>query len=176
MASAADCKGVRSGLLKMAVSAFAGLPILLLPSTASPNSGTLHFGGNITYSNACAIIVGAPGTITPNPDSTQLSSKNAGGKQGIADVYSIWRYGISVSSPDFFTNAPSGGNDNTTFTTTFSGESLYHGRTFPERSGDRPVRLRNGYSITRVYVDLEADRTDSFPSGDYSAVAIVRCE
>ncbi|MCB1423543.1 MAG: hypothetical protein KDJ69_13985 [Nitratireductor sp.] len=163
-------------MFQTVAAAIAGLPVLLFPATATPASGTIQFGGNITYSNSCSIVVGAPGTITPNADSTQLSSKNAGGQQGVADIYSIHRYDISVSSPDFFTNAPSGGNDNATFTTTFSGESLHRGRTFSERPGDSPVRLRNGYSITRVFVDLEADRTDSFPSGNYTAVAIVRCE
>lgn len=166
---------IRTNVLRGIASAVLTL-VTLFPSTAAPSSGTLHFGGNITYSNACAIVVGAPGAITPNPDGTKLSSKNAGGQQGVADVYSIWHYDISVSSPDFFTNAPAGGNDNTTFTTTFSGESLYRGRTFSERPGDSPVRLRNGYSITRVHVDLEAGRNDSFPSGDYTAVTIVRCE
>lgn len=176
MRGVADYRNMRTGLLKAAIASFAGLSVVLAPATAIPSSGTLHFGGNITYSNSCAIVVGAPGTITPNSDSTQLSSKNAGGKQGVADIYSIRRYDISVSSPDFFTNAPPDGNTNTTFTTTFSGESLYRGRSFSERPGDSPVRLRNGYSITRVYVDLEADRADSFPAGDYTAVTIVRCE
>ena len=176
MAGKACFPGKRTTALKMMAAAITSLPVLLFPATAVPSSGTIHFGGNITYSNSCAIVVGAPGTITPNPDSTQLSSKNAGGQQGVADIYSIHRYDISVSSPDFFTNAPAGGNDNTTFTATFSGESLHRGRTFSERPGDSPVRLRNGYSITRVFVDLEADRTGSFPSGEYTAVAIVRCE
>ncbi len=169
-------KGLGAILRKAAAAVVAAMIILLPPVSATGGSGTLHFGGNITYSNACAIVVGAPGTITPNADSTKLSSKNAGGQQGVADIYSIRRYRISVSSPDFFTNAPSGGNDTTTFTTTFSGESLYRGRDFAERPGDNSVRLRRGYSITRVYVDLEAERPDSFPSGDYTAVTIVRCE
>ena len=176
MAGKACFRNKRKTVLKTMAMAIAGLPGLLFPAIASPSSGTIHFGGNITYSNSCSIVVGAPGIISPNPDSTQLSSKNAGGKQGVADIYSIHSYDISVSSPDFFTNAPAGGNGNTTFTTTFSGESLHRGRTFSERPGESPVRLRNGYSITRVYVDLEADRPDSFPSGSYTAVAIVRCE
>lgn len=176
MGNKADFRGTSKVLLRRTLASIAGLSALLAPATAIPSSGTLHFGGNITYSNSCAIVVGAPGTITPNPGSTQLSSKNPGGQQGVADIYSIWRYDISVTSPDFFTNAPPDANTNTTFKATYSGESLYRGRSFSERPGDSSVRLRNGYSITRVYVDLEADRTESFPAGDYTAVAIVRCE
>ena len=82
--------------------AIAGLCALLPPVNAIASSGAIQFGGNITNNNACSIIVGGPGTISPNPDGTRLSSKNTGGQRGIADIYSIWRYDISVSSPNFF--------------------------------------------------------------------------
>lgn len=149
---------------------------VMAPGNSYAASGNIYFGGDITYNNACVIVVGNSGTIVPSVNGDQLSSKLSGGQQGTAEIYSLWRYDISVSAPGFFSNSPQGGSDNVSFSTTFSGESVYRGRNFNERSGDNSVRLRRGYSITRVYVDLVADRPDVFPAGNYTAQATVRCE
>lgn len=138
--------------------------------------GNVQFGVNLTTNNSCVVVVQSGGTLTTNANGTQLSSKNAGGQAGIADVYSISRYRISVDAPPFFLVSPPGGNDNVTFSATFSGRSLYRGRNFNERSGTRSVRLRRGYSVTRVTANVVADRTQAFPAGTYQTVAILRCE
>lgn len=148
----------------------------LVPGSAMAASGNIYFGGDITYNNACVIIVGNPGTLASSVNGDQLSSKLSGGQQGTADIYSIWRYDISVSAPGFFSTAPQGGNDSVNFTASFSGQSLYRGRTFAERPGNDPVRLRTGFSVTRVFVDLVADRPNVFPAGNYATQATVRCE
>lgn len=148
-------------------------------STATPAlaaSGSVYFGGDITVSAACVVIVRDPGTLAPSADGHQLSSKLPGGSQGTADIYSIRRYDVSVSAPGFFSTAPQGGNDNVTFTATFSGQSIFRGLTFPERPGDNAIELDSGFTATRLFVDVVADRTNVFPAGNYSTQATVRCE
>jgi type 1 fimbria pilin len=147
-----------------------------VPKFANASSGNIHFSGNVTSDNACVITLIQNGAMVVDPTSTQMSSKVAGGVAGIAEISSLRNYWISVSSPTFFQSSPSGGSDGVTFTTTFSGQNIYRGRTFSERPGSNAVRLRNGFSITRVNVHVVANRLDAFPSGDYTAVTIVRCE
>lgn len=144
--------------------------------TSFAAQGDIHFGGDLTTNNACVVIVRQGGTLIPNVDATQMSSKLPGGNSGIADIYSLWRYNISVSAPSFFDSRPLGGDDGVTFTALYSAQSIYRGRTFAEQSGDIQERLRVGFSVTRVNVNLIADRPDSFPAGNYSAHTVVRCE
>lgn len=145
-------------------------------SKAIAGPGDIHFNGDITNSAYCIIFVRQSGTLAPNVDATQLSSKLPGGTPGIAEVWSFRKYDISVSSPTFFNTYPTGGDVGVSFDTTFSGSSLRRGITFPEQSGDVPARTRNRFGRTEITVNLEANKPDSFPSGDYSAQTTVRCE
>lgn len=145
-------------------------------NAALAGPGDIHFNGDITNSAYCIIFVTQSGTLVPNVDATQLSSKLPGGTPGKAEIWSFRKYDISVSSPTYFNTYPTSGDVGVNFTTTFSGQSLRRGITFPEQSGDIPARTRNRFGRTEVTVNLEANKPDSFPSGDYSAQTTVRCE
>lgn len=145
-------------------------------SEAYAASGNVHFWTNLTTNNACVIYLGQTGELGNNADNTQLSSKIAGGRPATAQIYSLARYWISVDSPTFFINQPSGGSDNATFTTTYSAQSVYRGLNFGEIPGSTQRRLNNGYSITQVNIHLVANKPDGFPAGTYMALTTVRCE
>jgi len=157
----------------LALGACGTLPFASVTQAATAN---VLFGTNLTTNNACVVIVRQGGTMAVNTTGTQMSSKNAGGSAGVADVFSITNYDITLDPPPFFLNSPPGGNDNVTFTTTFSGTSIFRGRNFADQDGGIPVRLRTGFNITRVTGHLIATRPDTFPAGNYQTVAILRCE
>lgn len=142
-----------------------------------PAQGNVIFGANLTTNNACAIIVRQSGTMAQNTAGTQLSSRLPSGQAGIADVFAIFPYQISVDTPPYFSSRPAGGDDNVTFSAWFSGQALNsRGANFPSQPGNNPVTLSRYFSYTRLSVDLEASRPDPFPPGSYSTYAIVRCE
>lgn len=145
-------------------------------SASNAGQGNMNFAGNVDASSACIIVVRGGGTMTQSAGGDQLSSKNTGGNYGVADVYSWWNYDISLDAPSFFTNRPVGGDDNVTFSASFSGTSVFRGRNFADQPGSTSVKLARGPSVTRVYAHLTADRPDVFPSGNYSAYTILRCE
>lgn len=145
-------------------------------SDAKAGQGNMNFAGNVDASSACIIVVRGGGTMTQSASGDQLSSKNSGGNYGVADVYSWWNYDISLDAPSFFTNRPAGGDDNVTFSASFSGTSIFRGRNFADQPGSTSVELARGPSVTRVHAHIMADRPDAFPSGNYSAYTILRCE
>jgi hypothetical protein len=156
--------------------ALAAALAIVRPDAAAAAQANVYFNGNLTTNNPCVILVDQAGTLAANSSATQLSSKLPGGQSGIARVVSLSNYWISVDEVNFFTSSPPNGSDNTTFTALFSGQNIFRGRTFAERPGNSPVRLRNGYSITQLTVNLVVDKPDGFPAGDYDTFTIVRCE
>lgn len=145
-------------------------------SDASAGQGNMNFAGNVEASAACTIVVRGGGSMTQSGGGDQLSSKNTGGNYGVADVYSWRNYDISLDAPSFFTSRPVGGDDNVTFSASFSGTSIFRGRAFADQPGSTSVQLARGLSITRIHAHLTASRPDAFPSGNYSAYTILRCE
>jgi hypothetical protein len=143
---------------------------------AAAAQANVYFNGNITTTNPCVILVDQGGTLAANADATQLSSKLPGGQSGIARVMALSNYWVTVDEVNFFTSSPPNGSDNTTFSALFSGRSIFRGRTFAERPGSNAIRLRNGFSITQLTVNLVVDKPDGFPAGDYDTFTIVRCE
>ncbi len=175
----ADCLQTRTarrcpgaGIAAICIVALAG-SMIAPPALAAQNG--VFFGANLTYNNACVIIVQQDGTMVQNGNATVLSSKFPGGIAGIADVYSLSRYYVTVDAPGFFTTPPNA-SFGTVFSTLFSGQSIFRGRTFAEQPGTSAVQLNNGYSITRLTVNLDASRPSGFPAGDYTAYTTVRCE
>jgi type 1 fimbria pilin len=148
----------------------------LSANAASTAQGSVNFWGNLTDNNACVITLVQSGALGVSTDGMQLSSKIAGGQPGIADIASMRNYHISVDGPSFFMEAPGGGNDAVTFTTTYSGASINRGRDFAEQPGSTQVRLRGASSTTRVNVHLVANKPTAFPGGTYRAITTVRCE
>ena len=157
----------------LAVATFLMVPVQQRVEAAQ---GNVQFGINITTNNSCVVIVRRAGTLAQNAGGNVLSSKNAGGVTGIADVFSLLDYQVTAEAPPFFLNSPSGANTGTTFETTFSGTSITNGINFGEQPGTTPVTLNTGFSGTRVVVDLTATRSDGFPAGNYQTVSIIRCE
>jgi hypothetical protein len=133
------------------------------------------FSGNVAMGNTCVIIVDSDGEFVPNADATLLSSRLPGGRPGTATVYSLLNHSLSVDTPGNFAN-PANAGSGTSFSAYFSGRSILLGRSFGERPGSSPVRLRRGISITEISVDLEAANAGGFEEGDYSAQAVIRCE
>ncbi len=144
------------------------------PALAAQDS--VNFLGNITDNNACVITLVQSGQLGVSADTKQLSSKLAGGRPGIAEIASLRNYWISVDGPSFFLTAPGNGNSGVSFATTYSGTNIIRGRSFAEQPGSNAVRLRGGLSVTRVTINLVANRPDNFPGGEYMALTTVRCE
>ncbi len=145
---------------------------------ADAASGNVYFGINIYMPSACFIQVQNDGTLALNGSGQVLSSKQSGGVSAVADVHSFARYWLQVDAVPFFVAMPPGGDNGVTISSTFSGTALNaRGLTFPERPGSSRIRLRNGYSATRVTIDMNATRVGSrYPAGDYTALSILRCE
>ena len=158
------------------VLALGALALCQSANVASTAQGNINFWGNITTNNACVITLVQSGVLGVSTDGRQLSSKIAGGQPGIADIASMRNYDISVDGPSFFMEAPNGGNDEVTFTTTYSGQSINRGRDFAEQPGSNKVKLRGATSTTRVNINLVASKTTGFPGGTYRAITTVRCE
>lgn len=152
-----------------------GLGTLAGPAGAS-SQGVL-FVGNITDANRCAVNIINDGHLALSADMRTLSSKLPGGWGGVADVTSSRAYNMTVEAVPFFTQSPSGGNDNTTFEARFSGVSISKGVNFAEQAGNIPVKTLGANSTTRITAQLIATRTGSaFPGGAYKGQVIVRCE
>lgn len=121
----------------------------------------------------CAITVTQNGRLVAGIGNQELNSSLAGGTAGVADVTATnSSFEISIDQPTGFTSAPANGNDNTTFSSTYSG----FGKTnFSSTPGDIPVRLKKG--ITTVETHFIATRTpDAFPAGNYNGELVLRCE
>ncbi len=127
----------------------------------------------------CSIVVGASGTLAPNPAITVLGSKQGTGAAATATITAnstlcsilslLDCFSVSTPAPASFLSAPSGGGDTATFATTFR---LNGGAELP---GDVPRRVTNG--TYAVQVDLTATRASGiFRSGAYQAQVTVRCE
>lgn len=121
----------------------------------------------------CLILIIEPGTLAPNPILSQLSSKASGGQPGSSLAYaSTGQYEISIDATSAFISAPQGGDDGTTFVSTYSGSGA---TVFSEQPGNEEVKLKRG--ITSIKADLVVDRVGSpFPAGDYQASLTLRCE
>ena len=155
------------------ISLFAMLPL----STTEVLSEQMFFGAFVEPDNRCVIRVQQTGTLVAEPGGNQLSSLLAGGSPGIAEVISRRNYEIWVDAPGFFQSGPAGANDNVTHTAYFAGRALnQRGLDFPMREGSLAVQTPRRRSRTEITVDLVSDRPDPFPAGDYTAVAIIRCE
>ena len=156
---------------------FAGAVLGQASEPAFATQAAVYFGVSLAEDNRCTVLLIQNGTMGLNPAFNKLSSKIAGGTSGIADVISQRAYDVTVDAYNYFPTSPSTGSDNTTFTPTFAGTSISRGRTFAERPGNQAMRLRGGISTTRITVNLVVDKlAGTFPSGNYSATTIVRCE
>ncbi|MEO1745951.1 MAG: hypothetical protein AAFR13_05405 [Pseudomonadota bacterium] len=122
---------------------------------------------------SCAISIDDDGIFRANPKATVLSSRELGGRPGRATVTATnSRYRISVAAPTGFNLAPAGGNVNTRFEAYMSATGAANFATVPSGVEEKIKR-----GSTDVEVHFEAERFDgSFPSGQYQATVVLRCE
>ncbi len=159
------------------VASLVGLSFVASPLLNAASAADVNFTAQLSAPNACTINVIRDGDFGISADLKVLSSKLPGGLSAVADVTSQRPYEISAIATNFFTTGPTNASLNTTFESRFSGTDIFRGRTFAERLGTDPVRLRGNLSITRLNVHLIATRTGStFPSGAYVGNVTVRCE
>lgn len=126
----------------------------------------------------CTIVVQQPGTIIANPAISTLASTQSGGSAASVSVTTnsllctllnlLDCYGLSAPAPASFLSAPSGGDANVSFSSTYTVDGV-------TRAGGIVTRLPNGTKT--VTVDLAATKsTGIFPAGAYQAEVTVRCE
>ncbi|OHV70162.1 hypothetical protein LCM4577_06415 [Mesorhizobium sp. LCM 4577] len=128
----------------------------------------------------CTIVIGASGTMKPNPAINIFGSKQAGGSSAGASITAnstlcsilnlLDCYSVSTPAPVAFTSAPSGGDTNVSFASVFrlDGSGL-------DIPGSSPQKLTNGTHT--IQVDLTATKSPGiFPAGSYQAEVTVRCE
>ena len=164
--------------VRLSCAILGALSALVLPAgDAQAAQAGVNFGVNIYYHNLCSIVLQENGTLAPNGDNTLLSSKQPGGAPGKARVTSFGAYDLTADEVSFFLSDPGNMSLGSTFVARFSGQAVNNrGRTFAERDGGNAMRLRTGYSITDVTVNLDVTRPNGFAAGDYTALTIVRCE
>jgi hypothetical protein len=158
---------------------FAGLALLVSAATLSATlpleaaTRNIVFNAAITTAGNCAITVRFNGTLGVSANLRQLSSKIAGGSEASADVFMSGRHRVQVDTPGVFAIAPNGADTGVTRTTSWSGNILPGGASWPERT--TPLGFIGTGSI-RTFINYVADRPTAFPNGHYQALSVIRCE
>ena len=134
----------------------------------------------------CTINVLRNGRLTPNVQSTILSSKNPGARPARARVRSIRPrnsnsppFNLRFLPPSRFSSGPLGANTDVVFSTLFSGRTAgRRGRNWQERNGTVAIRLlEGGNSASIVTAHLIATKTTGiFTAGRYVANPVLLCE
>jgi hypothetical protein len=143
--------------------------MLAAPLPAVAATGNVQF--DATVNNTCSITVNQAGLLTANVGQTSLSSLNAGGAAGQADIVATSaNYNVSIDQPTAWGTFPTGGDTNVTFAATYSASGA---TTVASTNTANPLAT----GTTAVNVDLSATKSSgSFPTGTYAAVVVLRCE
>lgn len=126
----------------------------------------------------CTINIASTGTLTANPAVTTLGSGQSGGSAASVTVTTssllctllnlLDCYGLSAPAPVSFLSAPSGGDANVTFASSYTVDGVTYG-------GSTITRVSNG--TRNIPVNLTATKaTGIFPAGSYQAQVVFRCE
>lgn len=126
----------------------------------------------------CTINVTSNGTLTTNPAVTALGSAQAGGSAASVTVTTssllcsllnlLDCYGLSAPAPVNFLSAPSGGDANVSFASSYTVDGVTYG-------GSTITRVSNSTRI--IPVNLTATKSIGiFPAGSYQAMVVFRCE
>jgi hypothetical protein len=121
----------------------------------------------------CAIVVTQQGLLAPSPDNMELSSRQQGGRPGIAQVTATnSSYDLTIDPPGGFVISPTGGSADTTFTSTYSATGATNVADSP---GQFALDIKRG--VSQIEANFIATRNNSpFPAGQYSAELVLRCE
>ena len=147
-----------------AVSALLAAP---LPAVAA--TGNVQF--DATVNNTCSITVNQAGLLTANVGQTVLSSTNAGGSAGVAEIVATSaNYAVSIDQPTAWQAFPTNGDTNVSFAATYAASGA---TTVATTDAANPLAT----GTTSVNVNMSATKSSgSFPTGTYAAVVVLRCE
>lgn len=126
----------------------------------------------------CTINIGSTGTLAANPAISVLGSTQASGSAASVTITTASTlcsilalldcYGISAPAPTNFLSAPSGGDANVTFASTYTIAGVTY-------AGSTITRVSN--ATRTIPINLTATKsTGIFPAGSYHAEVTVRCE
>lgn len=124
--------------------------------------------------HSCTIMVdNTPGTMRQNADSTVLASTQAGGQAARAQIIATnSSYRASVDAPSGFSVFPDQGNNNTSFSASFSASGATE---FLSTPNSVEKKIKKG--VSNIKINMSARRlSGSFPAGNYSATVTLRCE
>lgn len=152
---------------------FAAMAVLTfaVPAPVAAFDSQVPFTGTVL--STCLLTVGTPGVLTTNADYTSFSSANAGGISGIVTAVTTGiGYEVSTIAPTGFTLKPTGGDDNVTFSTTYTANGATN---VGETAGTTATTL--GLGATILTVNLGAVKSvGTFTAGAYATTVTVRCE
>ena len=137
--------------------------------TASAATGNVLFNGTITAT--CTLTVNSNGTMTVSSDLQSLSSHNAGGSAGSAQVDTTGGVTLSVD-PVATTTVPASDVTATTWTPTFATTGA---QTIAE-TGTATALTAPGTSTVAVNLAGTKSGTNRFSAGAYQATVTLRCE
>ncbi|WP_025031235.1 MULTISPECIES: hypothetical protein [Nitratireductor] len=143
----------------------------IFTAPAAAVTDTVIFNGNVI--STCLITVGTPGVLGTNGALNVLSSTEAAGVSGTATVVTTGTgFNMSTSTPAAFLVAPAGGDDDVTFSSSYSASGV---TTLLDVVGTVTSPL--GLGVTNVDVDLSATKSAGvFPAGNYTAEVTLTCE
>ncbi|TIP04664.1 MAG: hypothetical protein E5X76_05765 [Mesorhizobium sp.] len=147
----------------------AGLLAACACQTASAATGNVLFNGTITAT--CTITINSNGTMTVSSNLQSLSSHNAGGSAGSAQVDTTGGVSLSVD-PVTTTTVPASDMTATTWTPTFATSGA---QTIAE-TGTATALTVPGTSTVAVNLAGTKSGTNRFSAGNYQATVTLRCE
>ncbi|RWB61338.1 MAG: hypothetical protein E5W38_08890 [Mesorhizobium sp.] len=147
----------------------AGLLAACAGQPASAATGNVLFNGTITAT--CTITINSNGTMTVSSDLQSLSSHNAGGSAGSAQVDTTGGVTLSVD-PVTSTTVPASDVTATTWTPTFATTGA---QTISE-TGTATALTAPGTSTVAVNLAGTKSGSNRFSAGNYQATVTLRCE
>lgn len=146
---------------------------LLLWSADSARAVTANVEFTANIGGACVLLVANNGLLAADTGFTVLSSSQLGGvAASVTATTTDASFDFSASTPSSFTTAPSGGDTNVTFATTYSGVGT---TIIPSTPGATTTPLNFG--VTVLSINLSATKSSGvFPAGSYQADVTATCE
>jgi|GEM_PF-1912874 len=147
------------------------LLVAMTSSSAFAVDDDISFTGLIL--DSCTIVVATDGVLAANAETSQLSSKNAGGIPGTATIVTNSDASVvEVIAPVAWTQKPLNAGNDTTFTTSYS---IPVGLV---TSGevDGTVQTGLGFGPSELVINATADKgAGAYSGGQYELVATLRC-
>lgn len=138
-------------------------------AASAATTGNVLFNGTITAT--CTVTINSNGTMTVSSNLQSLSSHNAGGSAGSAQVDTTGGVSLSVD-PVTTTTVPASDVTATTWTPTFATSGA---QTIAE-TGTATALTVPGTSTVAVNLSGTKSGTNRFSAGNYQATVTLRCE